>query len=73
MWEYEYDESADETTIYWQNEEQASVDGKITGWQNGYPLGEAREVISQTIEGAGTPERIRMHFDLNYGFEERSD
>lgn len=73
MWEYHYDETADETTIYWDNGEQGSVDGKITSWLNGYPLGEAREAVAEAIQSAGTPERIRMQYDFNYGFSERSD
>ena len=71
-WEYEYNSDADETTIYWDGEEQGTVDGKISRWRNGYPATEeAREAIAQAIQDAGTPERIRMQFDFNYGFSER--
>ena len=74
MWEYYYDENADETTICWNGEEQTSIGGQITQWQDGYPATEeAREAIAEAIQDAGTPERIRMQFDFNYGFRERSD
>jgi len=69
-WQYEYDEESNETTIYWE-EYQATIDGKITRWKNGYPLGEAREALSDLIQEAGTPDRIRMQYDFNYGFSER--
>jgi len=72
MWEYEYDEDADETVIYWDSEEQATIDGEINRWRNGYPAtDEARETIAEAIQGAGTPKRIRMQFDFNYGFSRR--
>ena len=71
-WQFEYDEDSDVTTLYWNDEEQGSVDGEITSWRNGYPASdEAREAVAEAIQGAGTPERIRMQFDFNYGFEER--
>ena len=73
-WEYEYNETTDETTIYWDNEKQTTVDGQISRWRNGYPAAEkVREAIADVIQSAGTPERIRMQFDFNYGFSERSD
>ena len=72
MWEYEYDDENDQTTIYWNDDEQATVNGQIDQWQNGYPAtNEAREAIAEIIQGAGTPDRIRMQYDFNYGFEER--
>ena len=72
MWEYNYDDENDETTIYWDGEQQATIDGQITRWHNGYPVTtEAREAIAEAIQDAGTTDRIRMQFDLNYGFEER--
>ena len=70
-WEYAYDAESDETTIYWDNTEQGTVSGKITDWKSGYPLGETRQVIASAIQDAGTPDRIRMQYDFNYGFEER--
>ena len=71
-WEYEYNGDADATTIYWDGEEQAVIDEKISRWRNGYPATEeARKAIAKAIQDAGTPERIRMQFDFNYGFEER--
>ena len=74
MWEYEYDAESDDTTIYWRDDEQATVDGEITRWKNGYPHSEAaREAVAEAIQDAGTPERIRMQFDFNYGFSERVD
>ena len=71
-WEYDYDESIDETKLYWDGTEQATIDGKIKEWENGYPAtDEAREVVAETIQNAGTPDRIRMQYDFNYGFSER--
>jgi hypothetical protein len=73
-WEYQYDGDSDETAIYWNSEQQAVINGQITRWRNGYPATEkAREAVAQAIQDAGTPERIRMHFDINYGFERRED
>ena len=70
-WTYHYDAVADETTIYWSDEKQATVKGKIKSLKNGYPATEeARKAIGEAIQSAGTPERIRMQFDFNYGFEE---
>ena len=74
MWEYNYDENEDGTSIYWNDQEMAVIDGEITRWRNGYPAtDEAREAVAQAIQDAGTPERIRMQFDLNYGFERRDE
>ena len=71
-WEYEYEEAADETTLYWGDEEQATIDRKISSWKNGFPTtDEAREAVAGVIQDAGTPERIRMQYDFNYGFEAR--
>lgn len=76
-WTYEYNADADETTIQWTNgseSKQATVSGQITRWENGYPATEAaREAVSEIIQSAGTPERIRMMFDLNYGFTDQDD
>ena len=72
MWEYEHNDDADETTIYWDGDEKATIDGKIARWRGGYPATEkAREAVAEAIQNAGTDERIRMQFDLNYGFNER--
>ena len=73
MWEYEFDGKTDETILYWDGQQQASIDGQIQQWHNGFPLGEAREAVAEAVQAAGTPERIRMQFDLNYGFEERDE
>ena len=74
MWAYYYDEGSDESTIYWRGDEQATIDGPITRWRNGYPAtDEAREAVAQAIQDAGTPDRIRMQFDFNYGFERRDE
>ena len=71
-WEYSYDEDSDETTIYWDGDEQATIQGKITRWRNSYPATEsAREAVAESIQNAGTPDRIRMQYDFNYGFSER--
>jgi len=70
-WEYQYDADADETTIYWNESEQGNLTGEITEWKNGYPVGKAKEVVADAIQNAGTPERIRMQYDFNYGFEKR--
>ena len=69
-WKYKYNGETDETVIYWNGEKQAAVEGEITNWFNGYPQDqEAREAVADAIQSAGTPKRIRMQFDLNYGFE----
>ena len=69
-WEYEYDEEVDKTTIYWDGREQGSFPGRITKWRNGYPVTDkARETVAEAIQEAGTPERTKMQYDLNYGFE----
>ena len=71
-WEYNCDEDSDETIIYWDDEEKATIDGEITRWRNGVPAtDEAREAVAEAIQSAGTPERIRMQFDFNYRFEQR--
>ena len=70
-WEFSYDADNNVTTIYWDGDEQGLIDGKITEWQNGYPMGEARNVVSDAIQSAGTPDRIRMQYDFNYGFGRR--
>ena len=71
-WEYEYDEGANKTTLYWNGDEKATIDGKINHWRNCYPATEeAREAVADAIQEAGTPDRIRMQYDFNYGFEER--
>ena len=72
-WEYEYDEETDETTILWNGEEQETVSGQINDWKNGYPQGDAKDAVADAIQSAGTPERIRMQFDLNYGFLKREE
>ena len=72
MWEYVYDEDSNETVIYWDDEKQATVEGEITGWHNAYPATDkAREAVADAIQSAGTPERIRMMYDFNYGFTRR--
>ena len=74
MWEYEYHADTDETTLYWNDDKQGAVDGEIARWQNGYPATDkAREAVAQAIQDAGTPDRIRMQYDFNYGFSERSN
>lgn len=73
-WWYSYDETAEQTTITWEGDDKTreeTVDGKITRWRGGYPeTPEARETVADMIQSAGTPDRIRMQFDLNYGFSE---
>ena len=69
-WEYHFDEVADETTIYWNDNEVGSIDGEIDQWRKGYPTGDAREVVFQAIQSADTSERNRMQFYFNYGFQE---
>ena len=74
MWAYSYDENEDETAIYWDEDKVAVINGEITRWRDGYPAtDEAREAVAEAIQSAGTPERIRMQFDLNYGFSERDE
>jgi len=74
-WTYTYDEGADETTITWESGGGAvstTIDGKITRWKNGYPdTVDAREAVAEMVQSAGTPDRIRMQYDFNYGFSER--
>ena len=71
-WQYKYDPDEDATMIYWNDEQQATINGYLNRWRNGYPASqEAREAISEAIQDAGTSERIRMQFDFNYGFEQR--
>lgn len=74
-WEYEYDENADETTIRWVGQGETvekTIDGTIKSWTNGYPdTPAARDAINDLIQSSGTPTRIRMQFDFNYGFIER--
>ena len=71
-WEYSYDAETGETTIYWANDEQATIDGEITRWLNGYPATDAAgKAVAEVIQNAGTPDRIRMQYDFNYGFSER--
>ena len=71
-WEYEYDADADETIIYWNDEEKARIEGEITRWRGGYPATDAaRQAVAEAIQEAGTPERIRMQYDFNYGFAQR--
>ena len=73
-WTYEYDEGSDETTIYWHDDEQATIDGQITSWANGYPATDkAREAVAEAVQSAENPDRIRMQFDFNYGFSEIED
>ena len=71
-WEYGYNDEAEETAIYWDDEKVATIDGRIRRWRNGYPAtDEARDAVAQAIQEAGTPERIRMQFGFNYGFSKR--
>ena len=72
MWEYEYNSQTDETTWYWDDEERATSDGKPTSWKNGRPTGGHRDAIHESIQSAGTPERIEMMLDYtDSNFEER--
>ena len=74
MWEYKHDPDNNETTIYWDGKEQATINNKIRSWVNGYPATEeAREAVADAIQAAGTPDRIRMRFDFNYGFSKREE
>lgn len=72
-WEYEYDASADQSTIRWVGSDTTvsdTISGEITSWQSGFPTDDAaREAVASLIQNAGTPERIRMQFDFNYGFK----
>ena len=76
-WEVEYNEDTDKTTIRWVGDgvaEEKTVDGEITEWRNGYPnTVDAREAVADLVQSAGTPQRIRMQFDVNYGFSDVSD
>jgi hypothetical protein len=71
-WEIEYDASADETTIRWigdSNTVSETIPGEVTELYNGYLTGDARDAIREMIQSAGTPERIAMQFNLNYGID----
>jgi len=73
-WEYSYDKDSDKTAIYWNETEQAKIDGKITSWKNGYPAtNAAREAVAKTIQKSGTDEQLQMLFELNYGFKEKTE
>ena len=71
-WEYSYDDDADETTIYWDDEEQTTVDGRVTEFRNGYPASEqARAAIRDVLQTTDHPTTIIMQYDMNFGFSER--
>ena len=71
-WEYEYHENSNETAIYWEGVERTRISGRINRWKDGYPMTDAaREAVAEVIQEVGTPERIRMQFDFNYGFSKR--
>ena len=71
-WEYEYDEDSDETIWYWGGEERSTSNGKPTSWKRGRPQGDHRDAIQESIQSAGTAERIGMQLDYtDSDFEER--
>ncbi|WP_435065898.1 hypothetical protein [Halobaculum sp. EA56] len=74
-WEYKYDDEVDETTIYWSGNgttKSITISGRIDAWVSGCPEKTvAKEAVADMIQNAGTPERIRMLYDLNFGFKER--
>lgn len=72
-WEAVYDSGADTTTLRWTNGStttETTIDGWPNLWSEGLPATQtAQDAIATLIQEAGTPERIRMQFDLNLGFE----
>lgn len=73
-WEYQYDGSTDETTIYWDGKEQTVVNEKITKWKNGYPANDGvREAIRDVLQTTDHPTTILMQYDMMFGFEPRDE
>ena len=70
MWEYYYDEDADETIYYHDEDEVVTLDGKNTEWRGALPYGEHLQGIKDAFQSAGTPDRIAMAYDLHLGFKE---
>lgn len=66
-WAWEYIPEDDESIIYYDGDEIGRLGGQIREWQNGYPLGEAKAIIKQKIRQSGTPDRIDMQYELNFG------
>ena len=79
MWTSEYNDETDETTIEWNRDgfdaESDTISGQITTWRDGkWPdpdeESDASEAIFELIQSAGTPKRIRMQYDLNFGVKQ---
>lgn len=71
-WEYAYDDSEDETKIFYGGAIQGTVSGRIDEWRDGLPMGDARQVVADAIQ-TDTLNTVQMQYELNYGFSERSD
>lgn len=75
-WYIGYDEGADETVVKWEWEDENEVaETRIDGWKTSMIHGQpghsdVREAVAEMIQEAGTPERIRMHRDGDYPFEQ---
>jgi len=70
-WVLEYDAGADETAVYWNGSKLKVIDGKITQFKRGVPVGKGRKVIEDLIKNAETSKRVSMLYDLHFGFERR--
>ena len=62
-WTYQYDDEIDVTTIYYKDDKIGDVDGEITSWRAGMPLGEAKQIIKNAVDDP-------VIVDLLYGFSE---
>lgn len=69
-WNYEYVENDDVTEIYWNGQQQTSVDGEISSFVRGYPVGDAKIAILEAIKNADESDKVEMLFDLNYGISQ---
>ena len=62
-WTYQYDEYADETEIYYDDDIVGTIDGEITSWSGRLPTGDSKEIVLDAVENP-------MTASLLYGFEE---
>ena len=66
MWTYKYNEDTDETEIKHNGDVAGVIDGQITSWRSGMPVGEAKEIIKDAVDEP-------MIVDLLYGFSKFED
>lgn len=69
MWQQDYDEENEQTTIKWNGNEQCVVDGHLS-WQNGLPRGKARYSLIESIKESDSSDQTEMLIDLIYGFQD---